>query len=77
MRFNFFLLFLSHRQPQTNSSLTSCKYEDKCHDHSEYHRAKYSHPQNESSRIQSRYDTKRNDYGESNRGKYSHSNMSS
>lgn len=39
-----------------------CKYQEKCYDHSENHRFKYSHPRNSASSTQRTYETETNDH---------------
>lgn len=42
------------------SSNTLCKHGTRCHDHSEYHRARFSHPDNDNLSTQRKYETKSN-----------------
>ncbi|UJR20204.1 hypothetical protein I4U23_023335 [Adineta vaga] len=42
----------------TRSSSTQCKHGTRCHDHTEYHRARFSHPDSTNSSTQRNYETK-------------------
>jgi hypothetical protein len=47
-------------QADNNSKNTPCKHGRRCHDHSEYHRARFSHPENDNLSTQRKYETKSN-----------------